>query len=136
MKESDPASTRTQLEGQVGKNARGFPIVRFVDSYGVTYNVTASSVIGDYEDAYQRPGTSAVWLGVDNVEAIVMAHEAAKYGVQTKETTGWVPYPIPDGVMLKSSLHLNREQVAALVTRLQQWLADGSFSVEDQTPGG
>jgi hypothetical protein len=51
--------------------------------------VQESSIVGDYEDALDRPGTSALWVGDHH--------------------------------------HLNREEVAELVSRLQSWLSTGSL---------
>jgi hypothetical protein len=84
----------------------------------------ASSIIGDYEDAIDRPGTSAVWLGLNQAKPIIMASDAESVGVETKETTGWVDYPIPAQVQINTRMHLNREQVRDLIGALQEWLDD------------
>lgn len=49
-------------------------------------------------------------------------------GVDTAERTGWVPYPIPPGVSMTTRMHLDREQVAALILHLQSWLDNDSFA--------
>ncbi|MNH47331.1 hypothetical protein D3C79_1105140 [compost metagenome] len=54
-----------------------------------------------------------------------MASHAAAFGVKTKETVGWVPYPIPDQVLLTTRMHLSREQVAALLPILQRFATTG-----------
>ena len=120
--------------GTAGRNGRGFPEVVFVDSYGSECRMSASSVIYDYQDAMDRPGTSAIWLGLAKVEPKVMAKDALRVGVVTSQTTGWVDYPIPEGVLLSASMHLNREQAQGLVHRLQEWLEDGQFEEAPQ-PG-
>lgn len=119
---SQPKLGRTRL------TRNGFPEVAFRDSYEVPCRLSASTVIFDYPDALQRPGTSAVWLGVAEVKARVMAKHAMEVGVLTKETTGWVDYPLPEQVLVSGSMHLNREHVAGLVARLQEWLDKGEFS--------
>ena len=54
--------------------------------------VQASSAVNDsYDDSFERPGTSYLWVGRDH--------------------------------------HLNREQVAELIERLQAWLTTGSMAV-------
>lgn len=78
--------------GVVGKTSRGFEIVHFYDSDRLFSTLQQSSVIGDYADSLDRPGSSFVWLGVDS-----------------------------------ERMHLNREQVAGLIARLQRWLDTGSF---------
>ena len=114
--------------GVAGQGPRGFPRVLFNDSYDERCILACSSIVGDYEDSMERPGTSAVWLGLQRPSAKVMARDAAKVGVKTEETVGWVDYPIPEGVMVSAEMHLNREQVAGLVKRLQEWLDAGTFS--------
>lgn len=100
----------------------GWPRINFVDAYDTPCYVQVSSIVGDYPDAEDRPGTSALWLGVQGVQAQVMARDAAKVGVQTEKTTGWVDFPIPPQVLITRQMHLNREQVAALRDRLTEWL--------------
>jgi len=113
--------------GVAGRTERGFGEVLFEDSYGKGCRLSCSSIVGEYEDSMDRPGTSALWLGLSAVEAKVLAREAASVGVATQETTGWVDYPIPARVLLSAAMHLDREQVAGLVVRLQAWLDKGDF---------
>ena len=115
------------LLGVSERGPRGFPKVSFADAYGHESSIQASSAIGDYDDSFDRPGSSYIWLGLEGVKAQVMARDAHKVGVTTAETTGWVDYPIPDDVSIWTRMHLNREQVAGLIGRLQQWLAQGNF---------
>jgi hypothetical protein len=42
---------------------RGFEIIKFKDQREIPCELQQSSAIGDYEDAYERPGSSFVWLG-------------------------------------------------------------------------
>lgn len=108
--------------GKVTKTGRGFPQVEFTDRYGVPCSLQASSLA-----EYEKPGTSAVWLGTSDAQPKVMASKAASLGVQTTETTGWVPFPIPDDVLLSTRMHLDRKQVAALIHHLQKWLEKDTF---------
>ncbi|WP_131421429.1 hypothetical protein [Comamonas thiooxydans] len=112
---------------EVTTNARGFPKVRFADKDGVLSNITCSSVVGDYEDSLDRPGTSALMIGIDQVEPLILAKEAKAHGVSTQEEVGWVPYPVPKAVLMNASLHLNREQVRGQISRLEHWLEHGNF---------
>lgn len=110
--------------GKQKKSGRGFPLVEFKDYYDNPCSLQASSLA-----IYQQPGTSAVWLGVDDAQPKVMASQAAAVGVETTETTGWVPYPLPPEVLLSTRMHLDRKQVEALIGHLQAWLDsdDGQF---------
>lgn len=110
--------------GKQKKTGRGFPLVEFKDYYGTPCSIQASSLA-----IYQQPGTSAIWLGCDDAKPIVLASKAAELGVKTTETTGWVPFPIPEDVSLTTRMHLDRKQVKALIGHLQTWLDsdDGQF---------
>lgn len=108
--------------GEVQKTGRGFPIIKFADRYGTPCSLQMSSLA-----EYEKPGTSAVWLGTDDAQPKVMASKAASLGVKTDETTGWVPFPIPEDVLLSTRMHLDRKQVAALIHHLQRWLDKDGF---------
>ena len=113
--------------GEVTTNDRGFQKVEFTDANGEKGRITCTSVIGEYEDSYEHPGTSMLWIGLEKVEPIILAKNASAHGVITTETVGWVPYPVPDAVLLNAGLHLSREQVQGLILRLQHWLQHGDF---------
>jgi hypothetical protein len=108
--------------GAVELTARGLEVVKFTDCYGATCSLQASSLAH-----YEKPGTSAVWLGCEDAAPKVMASQAKAVGVTTQETCGWVPYPIPEEVQLTTRMHLTREQVASLISHLQNWLGSDSF---------
>ena len=123
--ESTPANVGSMEGlGTVARTARGFEIVTFADRYGTRCSLQASSLAGD-----EKPGNSAVWLGPDDAAPKVRARRARSPGVETAESTGWVPYPMPPSVHLTTRMHLDREQVAALILHLQGWLDNDSFSV-------
>lgn len=113
----------TEGLGPVERTARGFELLEFKDRYGTPCSLQASSLA-----EYEKPGTSAVWLGTDDAAPKVLASQARSLGVDTAERTGWVPYPIPPGVSLTTRMHLDREQVAALIQHLQSWLDNDSFA--------
>ena len=49
------------------------------------------------------------------------------WGLDTIETTGWIPYPIPEEVLLCTRMHLSREQVAELMPVLQKFVDTGEI---------
>jgi hypothetical protein len=72
----------------------------------------------------------AIWFGIDNPEPEIMASQAADFGIKTKETTGWVPYPIPEEVSLKTRMHLTRDQVAELLPILKRFVDTGEVALK------
>ena len=115
--------------GKQTKSARNFPMVEFADAYGVKCSIQASSLA-----KYVQPGTSAIWLGVDDAQPKIMKSDALKFGMKLPpgEVSGWMPYPIPEQVLLSTRMHLERGQVQALVNHLQAWLDSekGEFKVK------
>jgi hypothetical protein len=115
--------------GKQTKSGRGFPMVEFADAYGAKCSLQASSLA-----KYVQPGTSAIWLGVDDAKPQIMKSVAQKLGMELPpgEVSGWMPYPIPEDVLLTTRMHLERGQVQALVNHLQAWLDSdkGEFKVK------
>lgn len=109
----------------VSKTNRGFEVIGFMDAYDHPCSLQQSSV--SYDDDLNRPGTSAVWFGVDDPAPKVMHKDAAAVGIKTAVTEGWLPYPVPPQVQLTTRMHLNRKQVLELISHLQAWLKTGSF---------
>lgn len=62
---------------QVERTDRGFEIIRFADLNGKSCSLQASSAILDYPDSIEKPGSSAVWLGVQD-ERMHLNQEIAK----------------------------------------------------------
>lgn len=110
--------------GIVQRTERGFEIIRFKDHYDHPCVLQMSSLAD-----YRQPGISAVWLGCERTNPKILASLAAAHGVETKETTGWVEYPISDDVLFTTQMHLDREQVVGLINHLLHWINDGTFSV-------
>lgn len=119
---------------EVTKTNRGFEVLEFTDANGHSCSLQQSSAIKDYEDSWDRPGSSCVWLGVDDASPCVMARDAEKVGVETAETVGWVPYPVPEEVLLHTRMHLNREQATEIRDALSRWLDTGSFMPKEPAP--
>ena len=118
--------------GELEKTNRGFEYVKLTDAYGIHCSIQQSSACADTEDAYNRPGSSYLWVGVDDPEPKVMRSQAASVGLCVpagEEVSGWMPYPIPPQVSLCTRMHLTRNQVSGLVKRLQAWLETGSLVV-------
>lgn len=114
-----------KLQNQLGPvkyTSRGFPFVEFEDQDRIKCSLQMSSLA-----LCAKPGTSAVLLGINNANPQVLARNADGVGIRTEKTTGWVPYPIPEGVFINTRMHLNREQVSALITHLQNWLDEDKF---------
>lgn len=110
------------------KTVRGFEIIEFDDRYGESCSLQQSSMIGDYDDSIDRPGSSYVWLGVEPVTARILKSKAEEVGIEVEgEVSGWMDFPLPPQVQLNGCMHLDREQVAGLIERLQCWLDTGSF---------
>ena len=115
---------------QVERTQRGFPIARFDDANEKKCSIQESSAVGNYAESLSDPGSSFLWLGIDDVDARVMASEAASVGVVTDQKTGWVGFPIPSNVSITTRMHLNREQVKELVELMQLWLETGTIAAE------
>lgn len=103
--------------GKPVATGRGFSRIEFYDDYGAECSLQQSS----------NGERNCLWLGVDDAKPQVLAQEAHLAGVKTNETTGWVPFPIPDQVFLSTRMHLNERQVKALIATLQGWLDTGEL---------
>lgn len=114
--------------GKVERTSRGFEVVNFKDHYGTKCSLQASSLA-----IYEKPGTSAVWLGVDDAAPKCLHEDAAKLGIKTDATCGWVDVPMSDKIHLTTRMHLNREQVEALIPMLQSWLKRDTFKAKAST---
>lgn len=101
------------------KTERGFGRIEFIDDYGEKCSIQESSSV-----------IERIWLGIDRVNPQIMKSDGQKLGLEMpkgEEVSGWMPYPIPEQVVLSSRMHLNRSQVQNLVDKLQQWLDSGSL---------
>jgi len=90
---------------------RGFGRWNFDDLYGKGCSLQDSSLAGE----------AAIWFGIDNAEPIIMASKTNKGG------TGWVPFEIPDDVMLHTRMHLSQTQVKALLPILTHFAETGEY---------
>lgn len=85
---------------------RGFERLEFTDLYGVDCSLQESSLATD----------EAVWLGCSqpNMKKLV-------------QFEGWVPVEMPENHQVTTRMHLNREQVAALLPHLQRFVETGEL---------
>ena len=113
---------KTSTLGEIEQDSRGWEYIAFKDRYDHPCSLRVSSLAD-----YAEPGTSALWIGSDDARPQVMAREAHLVLVKTEDKVGWVPYPIPDNVSLRTRAHLSREQVEALIGHLERWLETGSI---------
>lgn len=115
--------------GKSAKTGRGFSVIDFRDAYDKGCSLQQSSAIGDTEEAMEHPGSSFVWLGINDCSPKIMKTDAQKLGLLTpgEVVSGWMPYKVPDEVVMHTRMHLNREQVQSLVEHLQRWLETGEF---------
>lgn len=104
---------------------RGFQRVDFADRYNVACSLQQSSLIGDEEGAFDRPGFTAIWLGVNEPDPRIMCSDAEAAGVPRQAINGWQPYPIPEQVSTNDRMHLTRPQVVKLIEYLQFWVDTG-----------
>lgn len=109
--------TTDEMNIKVGKTARGFALIKFEDFAGSACSLQKSSI--STEDC--------IWIGCDAAEPKIMASEAAAHGVPTEETCGWIPFPVPEGVLMNTRMHLTRDQVTALLPYFQRFVDTGEI---------
>lgn len=100
---------------------RGFPIIKFTDLYGAKCSIQKSSLATE----------EAIWLGVDSAEPKILASKVGAVNPETGEVSGWIPYQIPDDVLLNTRMHLTRDQVKKLLPILSRFAEDGQL---EQSP--
>lgn len=87
---------------------RGFEYIEFTDDYGQKCSIQESSSV-----------TPRIWIGVNDANPRVMASDAEKLGIETDQTTGWIPFPIPDQVLLTTRMHLSKQGLRQLIDQLE-----------------
>lgn len=100
------------------KTERGFATIEFLDRYGDACIIQKSSLATE----------DAIWFGIQDACPQIMSSDALAAGIDTDETTGWVPYPMPKNVFLTTRMHLTRELVAELMPILQRFVDTGEVS--------
>ena len=94
--------------GKVRKTPRGFKRIDFIDRYDVKCSLQQSSLATE----------DAIWLGPNDADPRVLV-----------KGDGWKPVPMPADYHANTRMHLNRDQVIALVAHLNAWLKSGSFKL-------
>lgn len=107
---------RIKKLGKQTKTLRGFNKVDFIDSYDIPCSLQESS-----------NSIPSVWLGPTDAKPEILATDAMKLGLRVERAFGWMPYPIPEKVLLHTRMHLSRRQVVSLVNHLNCWLKTGEF---------
>lgn len=92
------------------KTGRGFVRIAFKDEYGEQCSIKESSIMVD---------EGVIWFGVDDPRPQVLASTVIDGG------TGWVEWPLPDGAIIHSRMHLTQSQVKALLPALQHFVETG-----------
>lgn len=96
---------------------RGFAIGEFKDRNGVKCSIQQSSIATE----------DCIWLGIMEHNPIIMASQAAQFGIISDETTGWVPYPVPNEVQMNDRMHLTKEHVKNLLPHLIRFAETGDI---------
>lgn len=87
---------------------RGFEIIQFSDANDAQCSLQQSSSVEPH-----------IWLGCNDANPR-----------QLISGKGWQPVQMPKGYIADTRMHLNKEQVQALVEHLQSWLESQSFDPE------
>jgi len=107
---------------------RGFGRIEFEDFYGVKCSVQKSS-LAEYD---------CIWLGCNGANPQIMARDAIRLGLKPIEggekDNGWVPFDVPDRVLMNTRMHLNREQVKALLPILKHFVKTGELPEPSPSP--
>lgn len=85
------------------KTPGGFSVIRFEDLYGAKCSIQKSSLATE----------DAIWIGIDNANPQILASKTQEGG------TGWVPYDLPEDVLLITRMHLTVKQVKKLLPILK-----------------
>lgn len=105
------------MEIKESHTQRGFAIIQFEDCYDVPCSIQKSSLCSE----------EAILFGIDDPHPRVLASQAHMVGVETKESCGWVNYPIPEQVLISTRMHLTQSQVQALLPILLHFADTGEL---------
>jgi hypothetical protein len=95
----------------------------------------SSRAVCEYEDGSTDDLRGWLWLGVEDAKPLIMRRDAQRMGLKLdvapgEDVAGWMPYNLPEEVLLHTSMHLSPAQVAGLVDRLNYWLDNGKLEVD------
>lgn len=103
---------------KIEHTSRGFALLKFRDRYGIECSIQKSSLATE----------DAIWFGPNDADPKIMAAHAAAHGIDPGDGTGWVPFPMPRDVLLTTRMHLTRDDVAALLPLLQNFVETGELA--------
>ena len=98
-------------------NVRGFQGYASKDLNGHEFSLQKSSVATE----------NCIWFGINDAAPVVMAFDAKRLGVETDAKVGWVPYPIPEEVLLHTRMHLSQDQVRKILPSLIRFAFTGKL---------
>jgi hypothetical protein len=83
----------------------------------------------DFEDRYDQSCSmeDAIWFGVNDADPKIMAVDAKRLGIPTAQNVGWIPFHIPEEVLLSTRMHLTRDQVEEILPILQHFVDTGEL---------
>ena len=110
---------------------RGFQYITFIDANRQECSIQQSSAIDFDRVEGPVPGASFLWLGVDDANPQILASQAKSVGIETEETCGWIPYPVPEEVSLTTRMHITPDIAEKLIDVLQTWLRTGFLEETD-----
>ncbi len=96
---------------------------------------------GEFKDTYtpcsiQKSSAAmydAIWLGVNESDPQIMVSDAIRMGILEadkrtgEDRNGWMPYPVPEQVLMNTRMHLSRDQVINLLPILLKFAATGEL---------
>lgn len=100
---------------------RGFAITKFQDRNDIGCSLQKSSIATE----------DCIWLGVDDAQPVIMARDAIRLGLKPVEggekDNGWVPFPVPQEVLMHTRMHLTRQQAKELAEALTYFADNGEL---------
>jgi len=64
---------------------RGFGCLELIDTHGLPCSIQQSSAIDNTVHGLNNPGSSFLWIGVDDPNPKIMAVNAKKHGINTEK---------------------------------------------------
>lgn len=99
------------------KTNRGFELIEFEDRYEHKCSIQKSSLATE----------DAIWFGIDDAEPRILASDAHRMGIPTPVQVGWIPFAVPEEVLMTTRMHLTQDQVKELLPILQHFAETGEL---------
>lgn len=104
--EEEDGSEHTETILKKDKTGRGFGIINFTDKYGSDCSLQDSSIATE----------PAIWFGVSVIN------------LQTMDSNKcWIPFEIPNEVLVNSRMHLTQAMVRQLLPYLTKFAESGEY---------